>query len=223
MAALFDRLNGATVFTKIDLKTGYWQVRIAEGDEHKMNCVTRYGSYDFLVMPFSLTNAPATFCILTNQVFREHIDEFVVVYLDEIVIYCKTLEEPLEHLRKILAQLWEHELYVKLSKCAFAQKQIDFLRHVIEEGRIKMAQQKIQEVTDWLPPKDIHALRAFLGLCNFYRRFVKDYSLIALSLIELLKKVMPWDWGPKRAEAFNALKTAMSSSPILDLPDLAKP
>nr|XP_016483981.1 PREDICTED: RNA-directed DNA polymerase homolog [Nicotiana tabacum] len=122
MVALFDRLNGATVFTKIDLKTGYWQVRIAEGDEHKMTCVTRYGSYDFLVMPFSLTNAPAIFCILTNQVFREYIDEFVVVYLDEIVIYSKTLDEPLEHLRKILAQLREHELYVKLSKCAFTQK-----------------------------------------------------------------------------------------------------
>ncbi|XP_075079357.1 uncharacterized protein LOC107827306 [Nicotiana tabacum] len=223
MTDLFDRLGGATVFTKIDLKTGYWQVRIAEGDEHKTTCVTRYGSYDFLVMPFGLTNAPATFCTLMNQVFREYIDEFVVVYLDDIVVYSQTLEEHLMHLRKVLARLREHELYAKLSKCSFAQKQIDFLGHVIEEGRIKMDQQKIQAITDWPPPKDIHALRAFLGLCNFYRRFVKNYSLIAVPLTELLKKVTPWEWGPKRAEAFNALKAAMSSSPVLALPDLAKP
>nr|XP_018634343.1 uncharacterized mitochondrial protein AtMg00860-like [Nicotiana tomentosiformis] len=103
---------------------------------------------------------------------------------------------------------------------AFAQKKIDSLVHVIEEGRIKMDQHKIQTVTNWPPPKDIHALRAFLGLCNFYRRFVKNYSLIALPLTEHLEKVAPWDWGPKRAEAFNALKASMSSSPVFDLPDL---
>ncbi|XP_060196262.1 uncharacterized protein LOC132625679 [Lycium barbarum] len=204
MADLFDRLGGATVFTKIDLKTGYWQVRIAEGDESKTTCVTRYGSFDFLV-------------------FREYIDEFVVVYLDDIVVYNKTLGEHLEYLRKVLNRLREHELYVKLSKCSFAQKQIDFLGHVVEEGRIKMDQQKIKAVTDWPPPKDIHALRAFLGLCNFYRRFVKNYSLIALPLIELLKKITPWDWSPKRADVFNSLKVAMSSSPVLALPDLTRP
>ncbi|XP_070020796.1 uncharacterized mitochondrial protein AtMg00860-like [Nicotiana sylvestris] len=137
--------------------------------------------------------------------------------------YCKTLEEHLEHLRKVLARLQEHELYVKLSKCSFTQKQIDFLGHVIVEGRIKVDQQKIQAITDWPPPKDIHALRAFLGLCNFYRQFLKSYSLIAVPLTKLLKKVMPWDWGPRQAEAFNALKVAMSSSPVLAFPDLAKP
>nr|XP_016498166.1 PREDICTED: uncharacterized mitochondrial protein AtMg00860-like [Nicotiana tabacum] len=133
------------------------------------------------------------------------------------------LEEHLEQLRKVLARLQEHEVYVKLSKYAFAQKHIHFLGHVIEEGRIKMYQQKIHVVTDWPPPKDIHALRAFLGLCNFYRKFVKVYSLIALPLTELLKKVTPWDWGPKQVEAFNASRAAMSSSPVLALPDWAKP
>nr|XP_016464473.1 PREDICTED: RNA-directed DNA polymerase homolog [Nicotiana tabacum] len=148
MADLFDRLGGATVFTKIDLKTGYWQVRFTEGDKHKTTCVTRYGSYDFLVTPFGLTNALSTFCTLMNQVFREYIDEFVVVYLDDIVIYRKTLEEHMKHLRKVLARLQEHELYAKLSKCAFSQKKIDFLRHIIEEGQIKMDQEKIQAVID---------------------------------------------------------------------------
>uniref|UniRef100_A0A1S4BZT8 Reverse transcriptase n=1 Tax=Nicotiana tabacum TaxID=4097 RepID=A0A1S4BZT8_TOBAC len=165
MADLFDRLGSATVFTKIDLRTGSWQVQIAKGDEHKMTCVTRYGSYDFQVMPFGLTNAPATFFTLMNQLFLEYIDEFAVVYLDDIVVHSQTLEEHLEHLQKVLARLREHELYAKLS----------------------------------------------------------NYSLIAVPLIELLKKVTPWDWGPKRVEAFNALKMAMSSSPVLALPDLAKP
>nr|XP_016443722.1 PREDICTED: RNA-directed DNA polymerase homolog [Nicotiana tabacum] len=169
MVDLFDRLGGVIVFTKIDMKIGYWQVRITEEDEHKATCVIRHGSYDFLAMPFGLTNAPATFCTLMNQVFRYYIDEFEVVYFDDIVVYSKILEEYLKHLRKVLARLWEHKLYVKLSKCSLGQKHIDFLRHVIEEGRIKMGQRKIQGVTDWSPPKDINALRVFLGLCNFYR------------------------------------------------------
>nr|XP_016458363.1 PREDICTED: RNA-directed DNA polymerase homolog [Nicotiana tabacum] len=115
-------LDGATVFTKIYMKAGYGQVWIAEGDEHKTFGVRRYGSYDFLFMSFSLTNAPTTFCTVMNQVFREYIDEFVVVYLDDILVYSKTLAEHLEHLRKVLARFRENELYVKLSKCSFAQK-----------------------------------------------------------------------------------------------------
>nr|XP_018625593.1 uncharacterized mitochondrial protein AtMg00860-like [Nicotiana tomentosiformis] len=137
-----------------------------------------------------------------NKVFREYIDEFGVVYLDDIVVYSQILEEYLEHLRNVLARLWEHQLYVKLSKCFFAHKQIDFLRHVIEEGWIKMDKQKIKAITDWPPPKDIHALRSFFGLCNFYRLFVKNYSLIAVPLIELLKKATPWDWGPSLLKLF---------------------
>nr|XP_016437558.1 PREDICTED: RNA-directed DNA polymerase homolog [Nicotiana tabacum] len=123
MGDLFNRLGGTIVFTKIDLKIGYWQVTIAEGDEHKTTCMTLYGSFDFLVMPFHLTNALATFCTLMSQVFREYIDEFVVVYLD----------------------------------C------IDFLGHFINKGLINMDQHKVQAITDWMPPKDIHALRLFLG------------------------------------------------------------
>nr|XP_016512898.1 PREDICTED: RNA-directed DNA polymerase homolog [Nicotiana tabacum] len=114
MADLFEKLGGATVFSKIDLKTCYWQVQIAEVDEHKTTCMTRYGSYDFLLMPFGLTNAPSIFCTLMNQVFREYINEFVVVYLDDIVVYNQTLGEHLEHLRKVLARLREHELYANI-------------------------------------------------------------------------------------------------------------
>nr|XP_016465282.1 PREDICTED: RNA-directed DNA polymerase homolog [Nicotiana tabacum] len=143
LVELRRQLGGVAMFTKIDLKTSYKQVRIVEGDEHKMTCVTIYGSYDFLVMTFGLTNSPATFCTLMNQVFQEYIDKFIVVYLDDIMVYSKTLEEQLENLRKVLDRVRDHELYVKLSKCSFTQKQIDFLGHVIEEGRIKMDQLKI--------------------------------------------------------------------------------
>ena len=130
IADLFDRLARATYFTKLDLRAGYWQVRIAEGDEGKTTCVTRYGAYEFLVMPFSLTNAPATFCNLMNDILNEYIDRFVVVYLDDIVIYSKTLEDHLMHLRKVFSRLREHQLFVKKEKCEFSRKEIMFLGQI---------------------------------------------------------------------------------------------
>ena len=124
---VFDRLSKASYFTKLDLRSGYWQVRVAEGDEPKTTCVTRYGAYEFKVMPFGLTNAPATFCNLMNDVFFEYLDCFVVVYLDDIVVYSRTLEEHLEHLAKVFEKLREHKLYVKKSKCQFCMEEIKFL------------------------------------------------------------------------------------------------
>ena len=118
---LFDRLSKVVYFTKLNLRLGYWQVRIVEGGEPKTTCMTRYGSYEFLVMPFGLTNAPATFCNLMNDVFYEYVDRFVVVYLDDIVIYSESLEDHLEHLRKVLFKLREHQLFIKKEKCEFAQ------------------------------------------------------------------------------------------------------
>lgn len=136
IADLFDQLGSARWFTKLDLRSGYYQVRIAEGDEPKTACVTRYGSFEFLVMPFGLTNAPATFCTLMNKVLHPFLDRFVVVYLDDIVIYSNTLEEHIRHLRKVLQVLRENELYIKKEKCAFAQREIPFLGHIIGEGKI---------------------------------------------------------------------------------------
>ena len=133
---LFDQLNGARYFTKLDLRSGYYQVRIAQGDEPKTTCVTRYGAFEFLVMPFGLTNAPATFCTLMNQVFHEYLDQFVVVYLDDIVVYSPTLEEHKVHLRLVFDKLRQNQLYVKKEKCAFAQRSINFLGHVIGHGKI---------------------------------------------------------------------------------------
>ncbi|KAL0368712.1 UNVERIFIED_CONTAM: RNA-directed DNA polymerase [Sesamum calycinum] len=154
VADCFDRLSRAKYFTKIDLRSGYWQVRIKEGDEAKTTVVTRYGAFEFLVMPFGLTNAPATFSTMMNQVLHGFLDEFVVVYLDDIVVYSGTLAEHVEHLRQVLTRLREHELYAKVSKCSFAQETISFLGHIVERGRIRMDPKKVQAIEEWRPPSD---------------------------------------------------------------------
>ncbi|KAL0408150.1 UNVERIFIED_CONTAM: Retrovirus-related Pol polyprotein from transposon opus [Sesamum radiatum] len=196
VADCFDRLSQAKYFTKIDLRSGYWQVRIKEGDEVNTTVVTRYGAFEFLVMPFGLTNAPATFCTLMNQVLHGFLDEFVVVYLDDIVIYSQTLAEHVEHLRRVLARLREYELYAKVSKCSFAQETISFLGYIVERGRIRMDPKKVQAIKEWQPPSDVHDLHSFLGLANYYRHFVKDYSKIAWPMTDLLKKTETWNWTP---------------------------
>jgi len=145
---LFDRLSGAKVFNKIDLRLGYYQIRIVEGDEEKTACRTRYGSYEFLVMPFGLTNAPVTFCTFMNDIFREWLDDFVVVYIDDILIYNSSLEEHAEHLRKVFQRLRENKLYAKLEKCEFGMTKVDFLGHRITQEGLKMDDHKVKAIVD---------------------------------------------------------------------------
>ncbi|CAL5371561.1 unnamed protein product [Camellia sinensis] len=223
VADLFDRLCKATYFTKLDLRAGYWQVRVAEGDESKTTCVTRYGSFEFLVMPFGLTNAPATFCNLMNDVFNDYVDQFVVVYLDDIVIYSESLEDHLSHLRKVFSRLREHQLYVKKEKCEFAQREIKFLGHVICKGHVKMDNRKVHAITDWQAPSKVTELRSFLGLANYYRKFIEGYSKKAAPLTDLLKKDRPWKWDESCQAAFDKLKVAVASEPVLRLPDFELP
>ncbi|XP_039053215.1 uncharacterized protein LOC120195204 [Hibiscus syriacus] len=158
IANLFDQLGGARWFTKLDLRSGYYQVKIAEGDEPKTACVTRYGSYEYLVMPFGLTNAPATFCTLMNKVLQPFLDHFVVVYLDDIVVYNKTLEEHVKHLRRVFQVLRENELYVKEEKCSFAKKEVPFLGHVVGGGKLQMDKDKIRAIDEWKPPTKVTEL-----------------------------------------------------------------
>ncbi|RVX13375.1 Transposon Ty3-I Gag-Pol polyprotein [Vitis vinifera] len=173
VAELFDRLSKASYFTKLDLRSGYWQVRIAAGDEGKTTCVTWYGSYEFLVMPFGLTNAPNTFCNLMNDVLFDYLDAFVVVYLDDIVVYSKTLIEHEKHLRLVFQRLRKNRLYVKPEKCEFAQEEITFLGHKISVGLIRMDKGKVQAIIEWSVPTKVTEFRSFLGLANYYRRFIK--------------------------------------------------
>ncbi|KAE8674458.1 hypothetical protein F3Y22_tig00111754pilonHSYRG00072 [Hibiscus syriacus] len=223
IADLFDQFGGARWFTKLDLRSDYYQVRIAEGDEPKTACVTRYGSYEYLVMPFGLTNAPTTFCTLMNKVLQPFLDHFVVVYLDDIVVYSNTLEEHIEHLRRVFQVLRENELYVKEENCSFAQKEVPFLGHVVGGGKLQMDKDKIRAIDEWNPPTKVTELRVFLGLTNYYRRFVKGYSKIATPLTELLKKDKVWEWSTKCQGAFEKIKEAMVSEPVLVLPDYTKP
>jgi hypothetical protein len=204
---LFDCLSGAKVFSKIDLRSGYYQIRIAEGDKEKTVCCTRYGSYEFLVMPFGLTNAPATFCTLMNDIFREWLDDFVVIYIDDILIYSGSLEEHAEHLCKVFQRLRENKLYTKLEKCEFKVTEVDFLRHKITQEGLKMDDHKVKVILEWEPPKSVPVLKSFLGLAFYYRKFIKNFVKITAPLTNLLKKsAMTYEWEGTCDEAFETLK-----------------
>lgn len=174
VADLFDQFGKDRYFTKLDLRSKYWQLRIAEGDEPKTTCVIRYGSFEFLVMPFGLTNAPAIFFTLMNKVFQPF------------------LEDHIQHLRHVLKVLQEYELYVKNEKCSFAQQQVSFLVHRIKAGTIMMEHDKVKAIKEWKPPKNVSELRSYLGLANYYRRFIHSYSARTTPPSDLLKKKLPW-------------------------------
>ena len=148
-------------------------------------------------MPFGLTNAPATFYTLMNRVFHPFLDKFVIVYLDDIVVYSKTLDEHVQHLRQVFQVLRGNELYVKKEKCEFAKGQVTFLGHMVGNGKIMMDKAKVQAIMDWEAPKRVTELRSFLGLANYYRRFILNYSSMASPLTDLLKKNKPWVWEEK--------------------------
>ena len=222
---LLDRLHGAQVFSKIDLASGYYQVRIAEEDIPKTAFRTRYGHYEFTVMPFGLCNAPATFQRMMNDVLREHLDEFVIVYLDDILIYSKDAEEHREHLKKVLELLRKHQLYAKTTKCEFGMPSTEFLGHIVSKDGISTDPKKIKAIQEWPVPRNATELRSFIGLANYYRRFVKDFSGMAAPLTGLLGKDV-WtktSWGRVHTEAFEALKAALVNAPVLQAPDFSRP
>ncbi|XP_054805380.1 uncharacterized protein LOC129308324 [Prosopis cineraria] len=223
IADLFDQLGKARYFSKLDLRSGYYQVRIAAGDEPKTTCVTRYGAFKFLVIPFGLTNAPAMFCTLMNKLFHPYLDQFVVVYLDDIVVYSNTLKEHAQHLKKVFQVLSDHELYIKLEKCSFAKQEVDFLGHKIKDGKLIMDPTKVQAIQEWQPPTKVPELRSFLGLVNYYRRFIKGYSTITAPLTDLLKKNKSWLWSQDCQDAFEKLKQMVAQEPVMSLPDYSKP
>nr|GEW25571.1 hypothetical protein [Tanacetum cinerariifolium] len=223
IADLFDQLGKERYFTKLDLRSGYYQVRITEGDEAKTTCVTRYGFYEFIVMPFGLTDASAIFFTLMNKLFHPFLDKFVVVYLDDIVVYSHTLEEHVSHLKQVFHVLRDNELYVKLDKCSFAQDEVKFLGHKIKDGGLMMDGAKIKAIQDWEPPTKVTELRYFLGLVNYYQRFIMGYSAMASPLTDLLKKNKAWIWDEECQAAFESLKKVVMEEPALRLPDVTMP
>ena len=191
---LFDQLKGVTVFSKIDLRSGYHQVRVKEGDIPKTAFRTRYGHYEFVVMPFGVTNAPATFMDLMNRVFREYLDKFVIVFIDDILIYSGTQEEHSEHLKLVLQTLQQNQLYAKFTKCEFWLDQVSFLGHIISKDGIMVDPSKIEAVSSWKRPKNASEIRSFLGLAGYYRKFVEDFSRIASPLTALTRKNRKFQW-----------------------------
>ena len=215
---LFDQLQAAKVFSKIDLRSGYHQLRIRDEDIPKTAFRTRYGHYEFLVMPFGLTNAPAAFMDLMNRVFRPYIDEFVVVFIDDVLIYSPSMEKHKEHLRSILETLRTHKLYAKFSKCEFWLEEVQFLGHVISKDGISVDPAKIEAIMKWKTPNNASEIRSFLGLAGYYRRFIKDFAAIASPMTKLTKKGVKFEWTQECENSFQELKKRLTSAPVLVLP-----
>ena len=220
---LFDQLQGARIFSRIDLKSGYHQIRVKTEDIPKSAFRTRYGHYEFLVMPFGLTNAPAVFMDLMNRIFRPLLDICVIVFIDDILVYSKTEEQHEQHLRDVLQILRNNQLYAKLSKCDFWLKSIAFLGHVVSEGGVSVDPAKVQSIMEWKQPKTVTEVRSFLGLAGYYRKFVQDFSKIALPLTQLTRKNEKFDWNEEREKSFQELKKRLVSAPLLVLPNNKDP
>ncbi|KAL0550368.1 hypothetical protein IC582_014876 [Cucumis melo] len=216
---LFDQLQGATVFSKIDLRSGYHQLRIRDGDIPKTAFRSRYGHYEFIVMSFGLTNAPAVFMDLMNRVFKDFLDQFVIVFIDDILIYSKTEAEHEEHLHQVLETLRAHKLYAKFSKCEFWLKKVTFLGHVVSSEGVSVDPAKVEAVTNWPRPSTVSEIRSFLGLAGYYRRFVEDFSRIASPLTQLTRKGTPFVWSPACESSFQELKQKLVTAPVLTVPD----
>jgi hypothetical protein len=219
---MLDELHGSCIFTKIDLKSGYHQIRMKEGDEWKTAFKTKYGLYEWLVMPFGLTNAPSTFMRLMNHALRAFLGRFVVVYFDDILVYSKSLDEHIDHLHCVLTVLRKEKLYANLKKCSFCLDKVVFLGFVVGAKGITVDEEKVKAIKEWPTPKSITEVRSFHGLASFYRRFVKDFSTLAAPLTEIVKKSVGFKWGSEQDRAFIEIKERLCGAPLLALPDFSK-
>ncbi|WVZ49155.1 hypothetical protein U9M48_000532 [Paspalum notatum var. saurae] len=219
---LFDQLQGACVFSKIDLRSGYHQLKIRPSDIPKTAFTTKYGLFEYTEMSFGLTNAPAYFMQLMNSVFMDYLDKFVIIFIDDILVYSKTEAEHEEHLRLVLQRLREHRLYAKLSKCEFWIDEVPFLGHIVSKGGIAVDPRKVSAVVNWEIPRTPREIRGFLGLAGYYRRYIENFSKVAKPMTSLLEKDATFKWTEARQKAFDELKKRLTTAPILVLPDPAK-
>ncbi|GJP62824.1 hypothetical protein CLOP_g19847, partial [Closterium sp. NIES-67] len=220
---LFDRLHGAQWFSALDLAQGYHQLRITEEDVPKTALRSPFGHFQWRVLSFGLTNAPASFQRAMNDVFREAIGHFVLVYLDNILVYSKTENEHTQHLKWVLGKLREHKFYARLWKCHFYKHELEYLGHLVGNNGLKVDPKNVVAVQNWPVPQDVCQIRSFLGLANYFRRFLENYSTVVAPLTALTRKGSAWEWTRQCQEAFDKVKTKLTNGPVLVLPDPSKP
>jgi hypothetical protein len=215
---LLDELRGARFFTKLNLRSGYHQVRMEPADIEKTAFRTHHDHFEFLVMPFGLTNAPTTFQALMNDTLQDFIRVFALVFFNDILIFSNSWSEHLQHVWAVLQRLREHHLTVKRSKCSFGTTSVGYLGHIISAQEVTMDAEKVEAVWAWPPPRTVHTVRGFLSLTCYYRKFICSYAEIAAPLTQLLKKGA-FSWSLEAAATFELLKVALTTASVLQLPD----
>ena len=220
---LVDALQKAKVFTTLDLRWGYHNVRLKEGDEWKAAFRTKEGHFEPTVMTFGLTNAPATFQHMMNDIFKDLIGVYVIIYLDDLLIFSEDKSMHNEQVREVLRRLRENDLFCKPEKCKFRQPTVEYLGLLISQGNVSMDPAKVAAVVDWPTPRKLKDVQAFIGFANFYRRFIRNFSHTVRPLTNLAKKDSKWVWGPDQQSAFDDLKRQFTTAPILAMPDLDRP
>lgn len=217
-----EQFKGANYFSKLDLNSGYFQIRIREEDVQKTAFNTRFGSYQFRVLPFGLSGGPSTFMLVMNEVFKDLVDKGIIIYMDDIAVYSKTANEHLKLLKEVFERLKSNRLFVKLSKCEFMKSSIEFLGHNICAEGVRMLSDKVKSINEWPRPRNEKQVASFLGLLGYYRRFIKNFSQIALPLSELAKEKVKFLWKKEQEESFQKLKQIVTSDQVLILPDYNK-
>ena len=224
ITTLIDKLKGAKYFSKMDIRWGYNNIQIKEGDEWKAAFTTPFSLYEPLVMFFGQCNSLPTFQAFMDSTFGDMIAEgWLIIYMDDVLVFAETLEECQERTKQVLDRMKEEDLHLKLAKCAFDQTEVEYLGLVVRNGEVLMDPTKLKVVEQWKPPKSVKAVRSFIRFCNFYRKFIPHFLVIAQPLIDLTKKEVPFHWGKEQDNAFVKLKETFLSTPVIKMPDSAKP
>lgn len=222
MDKLMDELHGATVFSKMDLRSGYHQIRITDDDIAKTAFRTHHRHYEFAVMPFCLTNAPDTFQAVMNDLFAEQLRRYVVVFFDDILIYSRSLDDHLRHLRNVFSLLKENAFYVQKGKCSFGSVELTYLGHILAWDGVRPDPEKISAVANWPTPSSTKKIRAFLGLTGYYQKFISRYAEVASPITDLLRK-QSTGWNATTENSFNQLKQLLTFALVLAYPDFSQP